>query len=110
MPARRCMYREQPVYDGSGYHPECVPKAGQSGERARVVAAPAPARTAESVLNAANLNAVRIVDVDMPFGSMVYFMIKWSLATIPAMFVLTLFAMAAVAIIMAIFHLGPKIP
>ncbi len=104
------MYCEQSVYDGTNYHPECVPKAGQSGERVRVVAPPPPARTAESVLNAGKPNAVRIVDIDMPFLSMAAFMIKWTLATIPALFVLTLFATAAVAIIMAIFHLGPKIP
>lgn len=85
------MYCEQPVYDGTGYHPKCVPKPGQSGERVRVVDAPAPARTAESVLNAGKPAPVRIVDIDMPFGSMVYFLVKWSLAAIPAMIILGAF-------------------
>jgi hypothetical protein len=30
-------------------------------------------------------NRVTVVDVDMPFGSMVVFMVKWALATIPAL-------------------------
>jgi hypothetical protein len=34
------------------------------------------------------LSAVKVVDIDMPFGSMVIFMIKWSLASIPAAFIL----------------------
>ncbi|HMP77744.1 MAG TPA: hypothetical protein PKE12_15720, partial [Kiritimatiellia bacterium] len=33
---------------------------------------------------------VRVVDVKMPFGSMVIFMIKWALAAIPAMIILVL--------------------
>ena len=31
---------------------------------------------------------VHITDLDLPFGSMVMFMIKWSVAAIPAMIVL----------------------
>ena len=31
---------------------------------------------------------VKIIDFDMPFGSMVSFMIKWVLASIPAMMIL----------------------
>jgi hypothetical protein len=34
------------------------------------------------------LPSVRIVDVDMPFLSMVGFMLKWTLATIPAILIL----------------------
>lgn len=33
---------------------------------------------------------VTVTDVSMPFGSMVIFMIKWSLASIPAMIILFL--------------------
>jgi hypothetical protein len=32
---------------------------------------------------------VRIVDVHMPFGSMVTFMVKWAVAAIPAILILT---------------------
>ncbi|PKG00471.1 hypothetical protein Y019_14095 [Alcanivorax sp. 97CO-6] len=40
-------------------------------------------------------HAARIVDIDMPFGSMVTFMVKWSLASIPALMILALFGFAA---------------
>jgi hypothetical protein len=30
---------------------------------------------------------VAVVDFDMPFGSMVVFLVKWALAAIPAMFI-----------------------
>ncbi len=32
--------------------------------------------------------AVRVIDVDMPFGSMVLFMVKWAIAAIPAIVIL----------------------
>lgn len=31
-----------------------------------------------------SINLVRVVDVKMPFGSMVTFMVKWAIAAIPA--------------------------
>jgi hypothetical protein len=34
------------------------------------------------------LCSVKVIDIDMPFGSMVIFMIKWALASIPAAFIL----------------------
>ena len=33
---------------------------------------------------------VRIVDIKMPFGSMVVFMVKWAIAAIPALIILAL--------------------
>ena len=33
---------------------------------------------------------VRIVDIKMPFGSMVVFMVKWAIAAIPAFIILAL--------------------
>ena len=33
-------------------------------------------------------NTVKIIDFDMEFGSMVWFMIKWALASIPAFIIL----------------------
>jgi ABC-type dipeptide/oligopeptide/nickel transport system permease component len=36
---------------------------------------------------------VTVVDVDMPFGSMVTFIVKWTLAAIPAMLLLAFVAM-----------------
>ena len=36
---------------------------------------------------------VSVVDVKMPFGSMVLFMVKWALASIPAFFILFVFGL-----------------
>jgi len=48
--------------------------------------------------------SVRIVDIKMPFGSMVVFMVKWAIAAIPALLILTLIAVfAAVLLSGAIF-------
>lgn len=35
-------------------------------------------------------NEVRVVDIKMPFWSMVVFMVKWAIAAIPAILILTL--------------------
>lgn len=42
---------------------------------------------------------VRITDVDLPFGSMVAFMAKWAIASIPAMLILLLFGMLIVGFV-----------
>ena len=48
---------------------------------------PAPGTPAERVV---------VTDVDMPFGSMVVFMIKWALAAVPAVIILAvIWAMVA---------------
>lgn len=41
---------------------------------------------------------VTVVDVDMPFGSMVSFMVKWAIATIPAFLILFVLGVFLVAI------------
>lgn len=41
---------------------------------------------------------VVVTDIDMPFWSMVRFMLKWSIATIPAVFILTAAAFGVVMI------------
>lgn len=51
-------------------------------------------------------NRVTIVDIKMPFGSMVVFMVKWVLASIPAFFVLTLIGTAVFAVLGAFFGRG----
>ncbi len=42
------------------------------------------------------IQTTKIVDFDMPFGSMVMFMIKWSLAAIPAFIILFLILLCVV--------------
>lgn len=50
-----------------------------------------------------NSQDVKIVDVNMPFMSMVVFMIKWSVAAIPAMLVLLLAGGIGIAMFGGIF-------
>lgn len=40
-----------------------------------------------------NVQKVSVSDVSMPFGSMVVFILKWTLASIPAMLIIFLVAM-----------------
>lgn len=42
---------------------------------------------------AAGRTEVTVVDVQMPFGSMVVFILKWTLAAIPAMLILFILGM-----------------
>ena len=39
-------------------------------------------------------NRVIVVDLDIPFGKMVWFMVKWTLASIPAMILVSLILFA----------------
>ena len=43
--------------------------------------------------------AVRITDIEMSFGSMVVFMVKWTLASIPAMIILAVLTLAVIVAI-----------
>ena len=40
-----------------------------------------------------NVQAVKVIDFDMEFGSMVTFMVKWAIASIPAMIILFIIGM-----------------
>jgi hypothetical protein len=44
-------------------------------------------------------SAVRIVDIDMPIGSMIVFMLKWAIASIPALLILGFAGAILVAIL-----------
>ena len=46
---------------------------------------------------------VTVVDVQMPFGSMVVFILKWTLAAVPAMIILFIFAAVMAAVFGGIF-------
>lgn len=45
---------------------------------------------------------VRIVDIDMPIGSMTTFMVKWAIATIPAILLLGLLALMLAFLLLAV--------
>ena len=47
--------------------------------------------------------SVKIQDIDMPFGSMVSFMIKWALASIPAIMILSIIGIIISIIMISIF-------
>jgi hypothetical protein len=44
-----------------------------------------------------------VVDIQMPFGSMVLFILKWTIASIPALIILTLIGFAVAAVLGGIF-------
>ena len=51
----------------------------------------------------AEFNNVVVTDVKMPFGSMVVFMVKWAVATIPAIIILTVIGSITFGILNMIF-------
>ena len=53
--------------------------------------------------NSKKTPSVKIQDIDMPFGSMVSFMIKWALASIPAIMILSIIGILISIIMISIF-------
>ncbi|WP_043796454.1 hypothetical protein [Allochromatium vinosum] len=51
---------------------------------------------------------VTVVDIQMPFWSMVVFMVKAAIASIPAVFILTVIASVFMAILSTLFGSGPR--
>lgn len=49
-------------------------------------------------------NEITVVDIKMPFWSMVFFMVKWAIASIPAIIILIIVGAAAVGILSGITH------
>lgn len=47
---------------------------------------------------------VVVTDIDMPFMSMVVFIVKWTIAAIPAMIILFVLGMIAAVVLGGIFH------
>jgi hypothetical protein len=45
---------------------------------------------------------VSVVDINMPFGSMVLFMVKWAIAAIPALLILACIGMFVATLLVAI--------
>jgi hypothetical protein len=75
-----------------------VGHAGQH-EHPRVVVQPASA----SNVSGSTLQHVVVTDIHMPFGSMVGFMVKWAIASIPAVIILLLLGMGLSLILRTIF-------
>ena len=49
------------------------------------------------------ITEVRVTDINMPFGSMVSFMVKWVIASIPAFIILVILSMFAIALFKVLF-------
>ena len=47
-------------------------------------------REKEEIIVAKDYSEVVVTDIKMPFGSMVIFMVKWAIATIPAIIILSI--------------------
>ena len=63
---------------------------------------PVPAQQTSFPPRPARVEAV-IVDFNMPFGSMVLFIIKWAIAAIPAIIILSIIWVVVVAILATMF-------
>lgn len=73
------------------------------------LALPAPAPPAAAIAPqaaGASVLRVQVVDFDMPFGSMVGFMVKWAIAAIPALLILTALGLMLVAALGGVVGLG----
>ena len=53
----------------------------------------------EAIKNQSNNQNVTITDIKMPFGSMVEFMVKWAIASIPAFIILFILVLALASFI-----------
>ena len=68
-------------------------------------------RPDEGTQHLANHQRVSVVDIKMPFFSMVIFMVKWAIAAIPAFIILLILGSLVVGIIAAIFGIAlPRVP
>lgn len=54
------------------------------------------------IIDDARITPCRIVDIEMPFWSMVNFMVKWAIAAIPAFIILIILGVFAIAVLSAI--------
>jgi hypothetical protein len=54
-------------------------------------------------ISATSANRVTVVDIQMPFGSMVVFMVKWAIAAIPAAIILVVLAVFLTGVVGGIF-------
>jgi hypothetical protein len=48
-------------------------------------------------------NEVSVTDINMPFGSMVRFMVKWAIASIPALIIVVLVGVVSAVVVGSFF-------
>jgi hypothetical protein len=59
----------------------------------------------EPEVSATDVSRVEITDVKMPFGSMVVFMVKWAIASIPAIIILWMLFMMFGGVLTGLIHI-----
>jgi hypothetical protein len=59
--------------------------------------------TKEGINMAKDYSEVVVTDIKMPFGSMVVFMVKWAIATIPAIIILSVIGSIIFAVLSWLF-------
>ena len=59
----------------------------------------------EPEVSATDVSRVEITDVKMPFGSMVVFMVKWAIASIPAIIILWMLFMMFGGVLTGLMHI-----
>jgi len=58
-----------------------------------------------SEVSVEDVSKVEITDIRMPFGSMVWFMVKWAVASIPAIIILWLLFMLFGSVLTGLIHI-----
>jgi hypothetical protein len=105
---RKCPFCHGDIGDAAIVCPHCrrATLPGPSSEPA--VASPPRSATRTEIEHAPALPSpilrVTVVDVNMPFASMVGFMVKWAIAAIPAVLILGVLAVFGAALFAAVFH------
>lgn len=92
---RKCRYCDGPIEDAAIVCPHC--KRDLFPGRA-AVPVPLPHAEIEHAAAATTIARVSVVDINMPFASMVGFMIKWAIAAIPAIIILSFLAFLLAAV------------
>lgn len=82
---KKCPYCQGDVEDDATMCKHCG-RGRVAAVRAGTVAAAVSEEPAATAV--AGVQRVSVIDIDMPFGSMVSFMIKWAFAAIPAFIII----------------------
>ena len=80
-------YQEKDILEDEGFNKSLGKATAIANKKAEDTAAKAAADKNNSTSNKGT-QTVKVSDFDMPFGSMVVFMVKWAIASIPAFLIL----------------------
>jgi hypothetical protein len=97
---RKCRYCSGAIEDAATTCPRCQCDLFPT-RTAAAAAVPLPAAASEALI--APPARVSVVDVNMPFASMVGFMVKWAIAAIPALLILAAIGAIVAALLAGLF-------